>query len=94
MMMGVLRAGDERYRVKHELKDHAEFNGGLMCSKIHGGTYLVPFVIYRLKAKDNNNYSMVNEGFENPCMLYVDDGNCFIQLKIKEMTQESMLNGF
>lgn len=93
-MMDVLRSSDARNCVKLELKDREKFDGNTLCEKLKNGTFYFPFIIYRLHAKGNNNISMANEGFENPCAIFVDEGKGFVQLKIKPMVQTSHLNGF
>ncbi len=92
-MMDVLRSSDERNRVKTELKDETSISGAALCRMLKSGTYFFPFIIYREQVKENNNLSMANKGFENPCTLYVENGEGFIQLRTKVMAQNSLVNG-
>lgn len=92
-MMDVVRSSEERYRVKHELRDQKTFSGAALCKRLKDGCYQFPFIIYREQVKDNNNISMANEGFEHPCTLYVNDGIGIIQLRALSMSAKSGANG-
>ena len=50
--MDVIRATEERYRVKYELREQKQFSGAALCRKFHDGCYQFPFIIYREQAKD------------------------------------------
>ncbi len=74
--METVRATEERYRVKYELRGQKQFSGAALCKKLKDGCYSLPFLIFREHIKDGSNLSMANEGFEHPCSLYVKDGSC------------------
>lgn len=80
-LMDVIRASDEWYRIKYELRDRKAFSGATFCKKLKDGSYSFPFMLYREHMKDNNNISMANNGFEHPCTLYVEKGEGIIQLR-------------
>ncbi len=92
-LMDVIRASDERYRIKQELRDKKTFGGSVFCKKLKDGSYTFPFIIYREHVKDNDNISMANNGFEHPCTLYVEKGQGVIQLRVLPMSQKSVVNG-
>lgn len=91
-LMDVIRASDERYRVKHELRNKKQFSGTTLCKKLKDGTYHFPFMIYRETVKDNNNISMANEGFEHPCTLCVKNGIGFVQLRVMSISKKLILS--
>lgn len=92
-LMEVIRASDERYRVKNELREQKTFSGATLCKKLKDGCYQFPFIIYRECVKGINNVSMANDGFEHPCTLYVNNGIGVVQLQIKSMSQRSGSDG-
>lgn len=92
-LMDVLRANDERYRVKHALREYKNFSGALLCRNLKDGTYYFPFIIYREQVKNNSNVSMANSGFEHPCALHVENGEGTIQLQLLPMSQKSVVSG-
>lgn len=92
-LMEVIRSSDERYRVKHELRDQKTFSGAVLCKRLKDGCYRFPFIIYREQVKNNNNVSMANDGFAHPCTLYVNGGAGVIQLRALSMSQRSGADG-
>lgn len=91
--MAIIRSAEEKYRVKYELRRQHEFSGSLLCKKLKDGEYRFPFIIYREAAKNGNNISMANEGFEHPCVLTIKGGIGTIQLKAVDITAKSALSG-
>ena len=91
--METIRATEERYRVKYELRDQKQFSGRQLCNLLKDGVYQFPFLIYREHVKSGTNISMANEGFEHPCTLYVDNGEGWIQLRAQSISAKSASNG-
>ncbi|MDO4316969.1 MAG: hypothetical protein Q4C48_02060 [Lachnospiraceae bacterium] len=91
--METIRATEERYRVKYELRDQAQFGGMQLCRLLKNGSYRFPFLIYREQVKNGTNISMANGGFEHPCTLYVDDGEGWIQLRSRSISAKSASSG-
>ena len=91
--MDVIRATEERYRIKYELRDQKEFSGSAICKKLKDGCYKFPFLICREHVKNGNNLSMANEGFEHPCVLCVEKGVGVIRLRAKPINAKSPHNG-
>lgn len=91
--MEAIRATEERYRVKYELRDQKQFSGALLCKKLKDGCYPFPFLIFREHIKNGSNLSMANEGFEHPCSLYVKNGIGTVQLRAIPISAKSGLSG-
>ena len=91
--MDAVRATEERYRVKYELREQKQFSGATLCKKLHDGCYQFPFIIYREQVKNGNNISMANAGFEHPCTLCIKDGVGTIQLRAQPLSAKSKANG-
>lgn len=91
--MNTIRATEERYRVKYELRDRKNFSGAMFCRKLRNGSYRFPFLIYREHVQQGSNLSMANEGFEHPCTLYVENGAGMIQLRAVPLTARSAADG-
>ena len=91
--MEVVRATEERYRVKYELRDQKQLGGALLCKKLKDGCYTFPFLIFREHIKNGSNLSMANEGFEHPCSLYVKKGVGTVQLRAVPISAKSGLSG-
>lgn len=91
--MDVVKATEERYRVKYELREKKQFNGSVLCKMLGDGSYLFPFIIYREHVKNGNNISMANNGFEHPCTLHVENGVGTVQLRAVNMSANSATNG-
>ncbi len=91
--METIRATEERYRVKYELREQKQFSGRQLCRLMKDGSYQFPFLIYREQVKSGSNISMANEGFEHPCTLYVDGGEGWIQLRAQPVSAKSASNG-
>lgn len=81
------------YQIKYEMRDQKNFSGETLCKKMEDGIYEVPFLFYREHIKENNNLSMANMGFHQPCILHIKDGKGTIQLHIKEVVRKSFVNG-
>ncbi|MCM1115451.1 MAG: hypothetical protein NC397_08150 [Clostridium sp.] len=79
--MQAIRATEERYRVKYNLRDKSRFSGSLFCKQIKDGTYQFPFVIYTDKIENKTNISPANDYLEHPCTLIVKDGVGTIQFQ-------------
>lgn len=92
-LMEVVLSSEERYRIKHELRDQKTFSGTTLCKRLKDGCYQFPFIIYREQVKNNNNVSMANEGFEHPCTLYVNDGVGIVQLRALSLSAKSGADG-
>lgn len=73
--METVRATEERYRVKYELRGQKQFSGAALCKKLKDGAIRAVPDLPRAH-KDGSNLSMANEGFEHPCSLYVKGGSC------------------
>ena len=82
-----------RMRLKEIFAGHRAFHGGDICNYLKDGSYYFPFIIYREQIKNNNNLSMANRGFENPCELIVKDHEGLIYLAVKTVSAESMSSG-
>lgn len=91
--METIRATEQRYRVKYELREKKKFSGRQLCELLKDGVYQFPFLIYREHVKNGTNISMANEGFEHPCTLYVDDGEGWIQLRAQSISAKSASSG-
>lgn len=91
--METIRATEQRYRVKYELREQKQFGGRQLCRLLKDGVYQFPFLIYREHVKSGTNISMANEGFEHPCTLYVDGGEGWIQLRAQSISAKSASNG-
>ena len=59
-----LRREEELESVKYEFRDRRKFSGSEFFSKVPDGNYKLSFIIYREKANNVTNVSMVNEGFQ------------------------------
>lgn len=81
------------YQIKYEMRDQKNFSGETLCKKMEDGIYEVPFLFYREHIHENNNLSMANMGFHQPCILHIKDGKGTIQLHIKEVVKKSFVNG-
>ncbi len=81
------------YQIKYEMRDQKNFSGETLCKKMEDGIYEVPFLFYREHIHENNNLSMANMGFHQPCILHIKDGKGTIQLHIKEVVRKSFVNG-
>lgn len=92
-LMEVVCSSEERYRIKHELRDQKNFSGATLCKRLKNGCYQFPFIIYREHVKNNNHVSMANEGFEHPCTLCVNEGVGIVQLRALLLSAESGANG-
>lgn len=90
--MDVIRATEERYRVKYELRDQKQFSAATLCKKLSDGYHQFPFLICKEHAESGNNLSMANEGFEHPCDLYVENGVGTIILRSKMIHKKSPTN--
>lgn len=91
--MEAIKATEERYRVKYELREQKQFSGKKLCKLLKNGIYQFPFLIYRENVKRGTNISMANEGFEHPCTLYVDNGEGWIQLRAQPISAKSASSG-
>lgn len=91
--MEAIKATEERYRVKYELREQKQFSGKKLCKLLKNGIYQFPFLIYRENVKRGTNISMANEGFEHPCTLYVNDGEGWIQLRAQPISAKSASSG-
>lgn len=91
--MEAIRATEERYRVKYELRDRKQFGGRTLCKKLKDGRYRFPFLIFREHIKNGSNLSMANEGFVHPCVLSVKDGVGTVQLRAVSVSAQSKISG-
>lgn len=91
--MAVIRSAEELCRVKYELRECGSFTGATLCKMLADGEYKFPFIVYREKAKNGNNISMANNGFEHPCILSVHGGTGTLQLTATNLSANSGLTG-
>lgn len=91
--MDAVRATEERYRVKYELRDKKQFGGAELCRHLSDGCYQFPFLIFREHIKNGSNLSMANEGFEHPCSLVIEDGVGTVQLRAHTVSAKSKASG-
>lgn len=91
--METVRATEERYRVKYELRGQKQFSGAALCKKLKDGCYALPFLIFREHIKNGSNLSMANEGFEHPCSLSVKNGVGMVQLRAIPIAAKSPISG-
>ncbi len=91
--MDVIRATEERYRIKYEMRDKKRFTGDQLCRQMKNGTYQFPCLIYREKMKNGNILSMGNDGFRSPCTLNVKDGKGVLQLYTVQTSAVSAFDG-
>lgn len=89
----VIRGTEERYRVKHVLRNRKNFDGSVLCRTLRDGSYSLPFILYRENVKNHDNISMANEGFEHPCDLTVQKDLGVIRLKALPVTHSSAADG-
>lgn len=83
--MQAIRATEERYRVKYNLRDKSNFSGCVLCKNIKDGTYQLPFVIYTNQIENKTNISSTNDYFEHPCTLIVNGKLGTIQVRTTNM---------
>ena len=88
-----LRREEELESVKYEFRDRRKFSGSEFFSKVPDGNYKLSFIIYREKANNVTNVSMVNEGFEHPAVLSVTDGVGTIRLRATTLNARSARTG-
>lgn len=81
------------YQIKYDMRNQKSFSGEVLCKKMEDGIYEVPFLFYREHIRDNNNLSMANMGFHQPCILHVQNGKGTIQLHIREVLKKSIQSG-
>lgn len=91
--MDVIRASEERCRVKYEMRNKNDFTGDKLCQKMKDGVYQMPFLIYREKFWRGSNISMANDGFEHPCTLTVKDGMGTVRIHAVEIVVRSPKTG-
>lgn len=91
--MSVIESTYDRYRIKYELRNQKQFSGAALCKMMKDGSYEFPFMIYRENAKNGNNLSMANEGFEHPCTWIVKNGVGVVQLRAVNVSARSALDG-
>lgn len=91
--MEAVRATEERYRVKYELRDQKQFSGAALCRRLSDGCYSFPFLLFREHIKNGSNLSMANEGFAHPCSLQVKDGVGTVQLRAVSLSAKSRISG-
>lgn len=91
--MDAVRATEERYRVKYELRDKKQFSGAELCRHLKNGSYQFPFLIFREHIKNGSNLSMANEGFEHPCSLIIENGIGTVQLRARPVSAKSRVSG-
>lgn len=91
--MEAIRATEERYRVKYELRNRKQFGGRTLCKKLKDGRYKFPFLIFREHIKNGSNLSMANEGFVHPCVLSVKGGVGTVQLRSVSVSAQSQISG-
>ena len=89
----IIQGMEERYRIKHVLRNRKKFDGSVLCRELRDGSYSLPFIIYKKHAKENNNISMANDGFEHPCRLIIRRGVGIIRLKAVSVTHPSAADG-
>lgn len=91
--MDVVRATENRYRVKYELREQKQFSGSVLCRRLNNGCYQLPFLICSEYVNNGNNLSVLNEVFEYPCSLCVENGVGTIKLCSRIMTVRSRQSG-
>lgn len=91
--MDAVRATEERYRVKYELREQKQFTGAALCKRLKDGSYEFPFLIFREHIKNGSNLSMANEGFYHPCTLSVKNGVGAVQLRAVSISAKSQFSG-
>lgn len=91
--MEAIRASENRYRVKYELRGRKQFSGSTVCKLMRDGSYNIPFVIYREQAKNGTHISIANDGFEHPCVLNIENGVGTVHLRAVSTTMRSAESG-
>lgn len=91
--VNIIRASEQIYRAKYELRKQHTFYGDTLCMHLGEGEYRCPFLIYREHVKDGSNLSMANEGFAHPCRLIIKNGTGNVYLQAVNVTAMSKLNG-
>lgn len=91
--MDAVRATEERYRVKYELRDRKQFGGAVLCKRLKDGFYQFPFLIFREHIKNGSNLSMANDGFFHPCGLNIKNGVGTVQLRAVSISAKSQMSG-
>lgn len=91
--MNVIRATEEMYRIKYEMRNKNTFTGVDLCKLMKDGTYSFPFLVYREHVKDGDMLSMGNVGFESPCTMTVKNGVGTIQLHTVKASVTSPRDG-
>lgn len=91
--MKVLEAANEHYRIKYELREEKTFSGNILCKLMRDGDYPISFIFYKIDGRSRGELSMANNGFENPCILHVEDGKGTVYLRTKKILAESGADG-
>ncbi|SDB02809.1 MarR family transcriptional regulator [Eubacterium oxidoreducens] len=78
--MQVIRAMDEKCRVKTYFRDREKFSGAELAKEIQSGIWQLQFIINREYGKAGRTVSMSNKAFEHPCVMAVVDGVGTVQL--------------
>lgn len=91
--IAALRKEEELEAAKYDFRDRRKFSGTEFFAKLPDGNYKLSFIVYREKANNVTNVSMVNEGFEHPGILSVTDGVGVIQLHMTTLNARSAKTG-
>ncbi len=79
--MKVIRAMDEKYRIKNHFRMKEKFSGAELARIISNGIYQMQFLINREHSEVGKTVSMGNNAFEHPCVLAVKNKTGNIQLR-------------
>jgi Mn-dependent DtxR family transcriptional regulator len=80
--MTAIRITKERYRLKDELSKSKCFGGTLLAKMLCDGEYKFPFIMYRENFKNGDNMSPMNNCFNHPCVLNIQNNSGNVQLCI------------
>lgn len=89
--MNAVFSMEAKYHAKYELRDRKRFSGEVLCSRLKDGRYEFPFMVYGEKFVDGSNISMLNDGFEHPCLLQVAGGEGILQFRSCPVRMQTML---
>lgn len=82
-----------RMTLKEAFSGRSSFDGRELCSNLKEGRHSFPFVLFRENAKNGDNISMGNNGFEHPSQLIINGESRQVYLKIKTISAKSALSG-
>ena len=87
--MEVIRKKEMLNRIKKELDQSASVPAENLCNKLDEGVYPVNYMVYRQNVTVGDALIPANEGFENPCNLYIKGGMGKLHIKFTELVHQN-----